>query len=278
MKIVFVVNVDWFFISHRLPLALHAIERGDEVFLLAADTGHKEELEGKGIHFIEIPFERSGSNPVHELGCVMALKKAYQKIRPDVIHHITLKASLLGCLAAKASGQKNVVNAISGFGYLFAGGREGLMQTVVKRLIHFAFKCKSFSFILQNPDDVAVVKAMKVVPESNVFLIKGSGVDLQEFAYIPPEDHDRVTCLFPARILKDKGAVEFIEAAGMLKNEYEGKARFILAGDCDEDNPAVLHETDLRAMLIPDYIEWVGFQKQMIPVYASSEKETLENS
>lgn len=271
MKIVFVVNVDWFFISHRLPLAMHAIERGDEVYLLAADTGRKAELEHFGIHFVEIPFERSGSNPFHEIKCINVLKRAYREIKPDVIHHITLKASLLGCFAAKKTKQRNVVNAISGFGYMFTEGRKGIIQTVVKQLIHFGFKSKTFSFILQNPDDVRAVKEMDLVPESNIYLIKGSGVDLNEYVYTAPQKHDKISCLFPARILRDKGVVEFIEAALQLKDEYEERVKFVLAGDCDEENPAVLHESELREMLIPGYIEWVGYQKKMIPVYTSSD-------
>lgn len=271
MKIVYVVNVDWFFISHRLPLALHAIEEGDEVYLLTFDTGRKEELQQKGIHFVDIPFERSGSNPLHEIKCIRKLKQAYIRINPDIIHHITLKASLLGCIAAKLAHNGNVVNAISGFGYMFTEDRKGLMQTVVKKLIHFAFKSKSFSFILQNPDDVKSVKEMDLVPDDNIYLIKGSGVDLRVYDYFVPQRHEKVSCLFPARILRDKGVVEFIEAAMQLKNEYEGKVKFVLAGDCDEENPAVLHESELNSMLIPGYIEWIGYQKMMIPVFTSSD-------
>lgn len=271
MKIAFVVNVDWFFISHRLPLALHAIERGDEVYLLSYDTGRKSELEQNGIHFIDIPFERSGSNPIHEFKCIRALSRAYKKIKPDIIHHITLKASLLGCFAAKLAKQKCVVNAISGFGYMFTEDRKGIKQTIVKKLIHLSFKSNYFSFILQNPDDVEAVNNMHLVPDDNIYLIKGSGVNLKEYCYSEPKDHSKVICLFPARILKDKGVLEFIQAAMLLKDEYEGKVKFVLAGDCDEENPAVLHETELKSKLIPDYIEWVGYQKQMIPVYADSD-------
>ena len=62
-KLFFVTNVDWFFKSHRLPLAIHAIEQGYDVFLLTLDTGYKKELQNLGIRFIDIPFKRSGSNP-----------------------------------------------------------------------------------------------------------------------------------------------------------------------------------------------------------------------
>ena len=72
-RLFFVTNVDWFFISHRLPLALNAIRQGYDVYLLSRDTGKKQFLQEKGIHFIDIPFDRSGSNPFHELKCILLL-------------------------------------------------------------------------------------------------------------------------------------------------------------------------------------------------------------
>ena len=78
-KLFFVTNVDWFFISHRLPLALNAIQQGYEVYLLSRDTGRKQFLQGKGIRFIDIPFYRPGSNPLHELKCIFQLYTNYKK-------------------------------------------------------------------------------------------------------------------------------------------------------------------------------------------------------
>jgi hypothetical protein len=75
-RIFFVVNVDWFFVSHRLPLFSHAISCGYDVFLLTRNTGHKDNLVKKGIKFIDIPFKRSGSNPIREIGCVFLLYKS----------------------------------------------------------------------------------------------------------------------------------------------------------------------------------------------------------
>ena len=177
-RLFFVTNVDWFFISHRLPLALNAIRQGYDVYLLSRDTGKKQFLQEKGIHFIDIPFDRSGSNPVHELKCILLLYRNYRKYRPNIIHHITLKAALLGAVAAKLSKQHNVVNAISGLGYNFINGRNGGLQKLIKVLIRITFKSKYFSFILQNPDDVNMIREFDLVPLSHIFLIKGSGVNL----------------------------------------------------------------------------------------------------
>ena len=123
-----IVNVDWFFLSHRLPIALAAKQYGYEVSIITKNTGYRDVIESNGLKFIEIPFERSGINPFFEFNCILQLARLYKKEKPDLIHHVTLKASLLGCIAAKLVKHKNVVNAISGFGYNFTDGRNGIKQ------------------------------------------------------------------------------------------------------------------------------------------------------
>lgn len=270
-RIVFVVNIDWFFLSHRLPLALEAIKRGHDVYLLTVNSGKRSEIEGYGINFIEVPFERSGKNVFHELKCIKILTGHYKRLKPDIIHHVTLKAALLGSIAAKISGNMNVVNAISGLGYNFTDGRNGPFQKLLRFMMRKSFKSDSFYFILQNPDDIEMMESQKLVPENHYRLIKGSGVDLKEFPYTQPVKKNKIHILFPARILYDKGVIELIEAAKCLEKEFKGKVVFILAGDCDENNKAVVHEEDLRKHLIPDYIVWIGYRKDMITQYQQSD-------
>lgn len=270
-RLLFVTNVDWFFISHRFPLAIHAIQQGYEVYLLSLNTGKKQYIQENGIHFIDIPFERSGSNPFHELKCIYLLYKNYRRYRPDIVHHVTLKAALLGSVAAKLSGQYNVVNAISGLGYNFTNGRNGVLQKLIKFLIRIAFKSECFSFILQNPDDVKMIGGLDLVSPSHIFLIKGSGVDLNKFIYSEVANRIPLKVLFPARILLDKGVMEFISAAKLLQHKFMGKVKFILAGDCDKENLAVLGEDKLRSLLVSDYIEWIGHQHNMLSIYVDSD-------
>jgi glycosyltransferase involved in cell wall biosynthesis len=270
-RLFFVVNVDWFFLSHRLPIAIEAINRGYEVFILTSNSGSRAEVEEHGIHFIEVPFERSGKNLFHELKCICLLTKHYIQLKPDLIHHVTLKAALLGSFAAKISRCTNVVNAISGLGYNFTDGRNGLLQKFIRFMMRRSFKSDHFYFILQNPDDIEMMKNQKFTNKNHYKLIKGSGVDLKEFEFTPPVTKDIIQILFPARILYDKGIMELIEAAKYLENDWKGKIIFILAGDCDENNKAVVREEDLKKHLIPGYIEWIGFRKDMITQYQQSD-------
>jgi glycosyltransferase involved in cell wall biosynthesis len=271
MRLFFVVNVDWFFLSHRLPLALEAIAKGYEIYLLTADTGRKKEIEEHGINFIDIPFERSGKNIFHEISCIHLLSNHYKQLKPDIIHHVTLKAALLGSIAAKLSSARSVVNAISGLGYNFTDGRNGPLQKMIRWMMKWSFKSDHFYFILQNPDDIAMMKNLKFVPDNHYKLIKGSGVDLQEFPFSGLKENEKLRLLFPARILYDKGVMELIGAANQLREKWGGRVMFILAGDCDESNKAVVHQQDLEKLLIPGYIEWIGFSNNMVDQYIQSD-------
>lgn len=269
-KIFFVTNADWTFVSHRLPIALEAMRQGYEVWLLSHDTGKRELIEEKGIRFVEIPFDRKGKNPLYELKCIYKIYRCYKKYKPDVVHHVALKASLYGSIAAKLTGLRNVVNAITGLGYAFTDDRGGLLQIIIKILIRLSFKSRHFAFILQNPDDLSVVKRLHLVSDDRLYLIKGSGVDLNEYSYAAEPNDDMLQILFPARILIDKGVQEFIDAADILKERVRGRAKFVLAGDCDMENPAVLPEEQLKARLVDGYIEWIGYRKNMLEVYCRS--------
>ena len=269
-KLFIVVNVDWFFLSHRLPIALAAKKQGYDVTIICANTGHKEEVESHGISFINVPFERSGTNPIHELKCIRLLYRLYRKHKPDIIHHVSLKACLLGSLAAKMAKQKNVINAISGLGYNFTGDRSGLIQRITRFMISVAFKSKTFCFVLQNQDDVDLIDRLKLVPSENIMLIKGSGVDLKEYLYTELPQIDKLQFLFPARMLYDKGLNEFIEAATILKPKIVNKTEFVLAGDCDLENLSAIKPDELQKKIDNTYIKWIGFQKNMVPIYQQS--------
>lgn len=261
-----VVNVDWFFLSHRLPIAVSAQNNGYDVTILAKDTGRRIDIEKHGLNFINIPFERSGSNPFQELNCINILRKIYVKEKPDVIHHVTLKAAIIGSIAAKLAKNKNVVNAISGFGYNFTRERDGLKQKIIKRMMLLAFKSDKFHYIFQNPDDIIQFRLFEYASEPQIHLIKGSGVDLQKFHYCKEILKERVHLLLPARMLYDKGVVEFVNAAKIIKERVEHQAVFLLAGDCDTINLAGISEDKLKTMIDGEYIQWIGFQSDIISV------------
>lgn len=268
-KIVYIVNVDWFFISHRMPLALHAIKEGWDVYVLTKDTGRKGELEGCGVHFIDVPFGRTSTNPLQELKCLIAIRRELKRIKPDVIHNVTWKGCLWGGMAAKMVGNKHVVNALSGLGSVFIN--KGLVNRVMGYLAKVSFKDDCSAFIFQNPDDVNWFKSQSYASDDRIYMIKGSGIDLKAFAFKEPEPKEKLKILFPARMLRDKGLLELIEAMKLLQPKHEGRIELVLAGSCGDANKTAITEEELKSMLVDGYITWIGNQNSMYPIYVDSD-------
>lgn len=271
-RLFMVVNVDWFFLSHRLPVALAAKKAGYDVTIVTCDTGKGEEIKNHGFNFIDLPFKRSGTNIMYEMKCIRLLNAIYKKHKPDLLHHVTIKVALYGSIAARLSNAGGVVNAISGLGYNFTADRKGFTQRVLLFMMKFGFKRKNMHFIFQNEDDINTFKSLNLVEDKQVSLIKGSGVNLQEFIATPlMPDNGKVKVVLPARMLYDKGVMEFIKAAKLLKNQLLDKAEFILAGDVDKENLAAIPGEEIRALMDGNYLRWIGFQKDMVGLLKASD-------
>jgi glycosyltransferase involved in cell wall biosynthesis len=272
-KILYVVNVDWFFISHRLPLALEAIKRGYEVCLITKNTGRFKELQNAGLTCFELEFERSGKNPFKEIGLIIKLRKFYKLIQPDIIHHITLKPSIYGTIAAKGSAIKaKIVNAVSGLGYTFTANRQSLSKLMLLALLRYAFHDRCSNFIFQNPDDLNYYRSLRFLDFNNYIIIKGAGVDEQEFtSNSNMVSSEKVKIILVARMLKDKGVFEFIMAANILKKKYFEFLEFILVGGIDLYNPAAIKEETLNCMCDGKYLKWIGQQSNVKDIYANAD-------
>jgi glycosyltransferase involved in cell wall biosynthesis len=269
-KLLFVVNVDWFFISHRLPLAEEAMRRGDEVYLITKDTGRMAELKYAGLQCFEIDFERSGKNPIKELKLISKLASLYKIIQPDLIHHITLKPSIYGTLAAKiCHSSARIINTVSGLGYTFTAGRRSVSKYILTFLLKLAFSDKKANFIFQNPDDLAVYKRFGFLNELNNIIIKGAGVDENIFYYREPhsKDTDKIRVVLLARMLKDKGVLEFIKAGNVLKEILQDRMEFVLVGGIDEFNPAAISADTLYKLCDNVFISWLGQRADVMEIY-----------
>ena len=266
-----VVNVDWFFLSHRLPLALKMKSLGYDVYIITKNTGKQEEIEKNGLRFLEMPFERSGKNPLHEIGTIRKLSRLFKKHQPAIIHNVTIKPALYGSIAAKLAKLKStqVVNAISGLGYNFTNGRDGIVQKIVKRLMSYAFS-GNVKFIFQNPDDKALYETMGLI-DNNYKIIKGAGVDADVFPFSPTLVKDKIHIVTTARMLADKGILELIEAAQLLKSKYQGKILFQLIGDLDPANPSAISKETLQNAEEHGYLEWKGHSVDVRPALVQSD-------
>lgn len=267
-----VANVDWFFISHRLCIAIEAKRQGWDVHVACEDTGRSDEIEREGIHFINFVFSRSGTNFLSETATIRNFYRLYKTVKPDVVHHITLKPVIYGSFVAKRLGIHGVLNAVSGLGYAFTESRKGPVQKVMVQFMKYGFNRDNLAFIFQNKDDLAELSALGVIASQNsINMIKGSGVDLGLFSYTEPVHRERVVILFPTRMLWDKGTNELREASRLLFGGYKNKITFILAGLADEENKAGVPASYLHDWEETGYVQWIGYQKDMVSVYREAD-------
>ena len=237
--------------------------------MVCKDTGRRHELEEMGLRVMELPINPTGENLIQELKTLWFLYTLYKKNRDAVVHHVGLKNILWGGLAAKLVRVHGVVNAISGLGAIFSKDKIGLMARCVMAFMRFSNRRKRVKVIFQNQEDTSLFLSHGVVDESQVEFIKGSGVDLNVFRYVPEPASETLKVVFSARMVRQKGVIEVIEAAERLRRDYEGKVEFWLCGRLAVNADAVSRE-ELQARCDGKYIRWLDFQKNMRSVLEQS--------
>jgi glycosyltransferase involved in cell wall biosynthesis len=269
-KLLFFVTEDWYFWSHRLPIALAARDAGYEVVLVTRVSKLRTRIENEGIRVIPIDIRRSSLNPLLDMSALFALVAIYRRERPDVAHHVAVKPVLYGSLASKLTGIRRVVNALAGLGFLFvsSGVKARLLRPAVRRALRWALRGDGHTVILQNPQDVAVLASDGLCRRNQVHLIRGSGVDLTRFCCVPEAFGPKVVIL-AARMLWDKGVGEFVEAAKHLQAQGV-EARFVLVGETDLANPAAVPDSQLRIWASEGVVECWGRREDMPEVLAAA--------
>ncbi len=269
-KLLYLVTEDWYFVSHRLALAEAARDAGYDVTVVTNVAKHGGIIRDAGLNLIPIDFDRAGLNPLRDSATIAKLAAIYRREKPDVVHHVAMKPVLYGSIAARAAKVPRVVNAIMGLGYVFTSGsaKAKILRPAVRLALRAALSAKSSRVIVQNRDDREQLIKSQLAKEETVRLIRGSGVDVSAYPTTPPPaGQPRV--VLPARLLRDKGVVEFIEAARLLKRDGVD-AEFILAGAPDPLNPASLSAPEIAAYVREGIVTDLGWRDDMASVFADA--------
>ena len=270
-KLLFIVNVDWFFISHRLPIALQARDAGYDVHLLCAVTYHADYLESLGLTVHPFHFSRSGKNIVQELSLCVSLYRQIKSIKPDLLHSVTVKPVLYGGIIARIARVPAVVSAISGLGFLFVerkGVKAKLLRDAALFLYRFAMSHPNQRVIFQNPTDMNVLVSTGCVQKNKTTMIRGSGVNLQDY-HMLAEPEVTLVIIMASRLLKDKGVQEFVAAARVIK-EKGINARFQLVGEPDPENPESVTDETLRTWQDEGFVECLGYRSDIAELFSQS--------
>jgi glycosyltransferase involved in cell wall biosynthesis len=272
-KLLYLVSEDWYFVSHRLPLAAAAREAGYDVVVATRTAAHAEQIRDAGLRLIPISFERSGLGPLGEARTLAGLLSLYRQEKPDLVHHVALKPVIYGAMAARAAGVRNVVSALMGLGYVFSSDdpKARVLRPFVRAALGAALKGKRSRVIVQNRDDFEGFIANGLAEATSVRLIRGSGVEPSRYALAQPGGGaSGPLVVLPARMLRDKGVFEFAEAARLLKARGVA-ARFALVGEPDPLNPASLTAAEIDAIVAQGAVEYWGWRKDMGAVFESAQ-------
>jgi glycosyltransferase involved in cell wall biosynthesis len=261
----FFVTEDWYFVSHRLPLAIAAQNAGYDVAVVTRVRSSGDIIRRSGLRLIPFENVRSGLNPFSEIRTLVRLVLLYRRERPDIVHHVAMKPVLYGSIAARVAATPTVINALAGMGWLFTSGHG--VATLLKPAVRatLARLLSRGTVIVQNQDDQRLLAQMGV-PVSHIRRIAGSGVDLQLFHPSDPPQGSPVVVL-PARLLWDKGVGEFVAAARLLRARGVS-ARFVLAGEPDPFNPASIPSSDVSRWVGEGVITHLGWVEDMPNVLA----------
>jgi len=266
----FVVNTDKFFMSHRLPIALAALQLNFEVHVATGMTSCMDKMQALGLVVHPLSLDRRSAGVLSNGRTFFQILRVFMRVKPDVVHLVTIKPVLLGGVAARLAGVRGVVAAISGLGFVFLshGITAGVRRWLVGWLYRLALGHNNLKVIFQNEDDRASLVRLSNLSREKTTLIRGSGVDLDEYPVSPLPEGPSVV-LLAARLLIDKGVREFVEAARLLR-ERGNNARFVLVGNPDPGNPATITNGELRQWLAKGVVEHWGHRDDMPCVLAQS--------
>jgi glycosyltransferase involved in cell wall biosynthesis len=242
--LVYLVTEDWYFVSHRLPMALAAQRAGYRVHVATRVKAHGAQIERYGFALHPLDWKRGSLNPQDIVSIVRQVRRLYRTIEPDIVHHVALQPAIIGSLAV--AGLPAVrLNALAGLGFVFTSKKASAlaMRPVFATLVRLLLNNRLAAVLVQNPDDRDAVQALGVATE-RVHLIPGSGVDTDALKPLP-EPSGEVTAAFVGRLLDDKGVRPLVEAHALML-EHGEKVRLLIAGDRDPANPASIPDAEIE--------------------------------
>ncbi|MCJ8278145.1 MAG: glycosyltransferase family 4 protein, partial [Bdellovibrionales bacterium] len=271
-KILYVANDYDFFIAHRMPFALEAQKKGYDVCFSTPPpaNGHHDETRFPDIEFYPLKLKRKGRMIFTELKSISHLMLLYKQVKPDIVHHFTIKPVVYGSFVAKLTDVPVIINTITGLGsiYIQPNFVNWITQFFIGLTYKFSFRNERVKLIFQNPDDQKLFLERNYIKENQSCVVLGSGVDTQKFT--PTDEPSSLpTILYPGRMLWDKGVGDLIEAGKSLREKgYRFVIRF--CGPLDMLNPTGIKKKDILKWQEYDWFAWDGPQSDMPTVFSES--------
>lgn len=260
--------------NFRGPLIVALVERGITVYALAPDhdTETRAAMNTLGAIPVDVFLDRTGMRPLRDLVDTVRLARTLRRLRPDAAFGYFIKPVTYGTIAARLAGVRHRFAMVAGLGYVYTPGsgpdttKRRILRGIASALYWMAFRLCRVVFV-QNEDDLAFFRDHGIAPAGRIELLAGSGVDFDRLSPAPPVTTP-VTFLLMARLLREKGIAEFVEAARLLRRDHP-ETRFVLLGGWDP-NPGGFALEEVRAWVAEGLIEWPGHQSDVRPIIAAS--------
>ncbi len=272
-RILYVVTEDWYFLSHRLPMARAARAAGYEVHVATHVDAGGEAIAREGFVLHPVPFTRGRLAPAANLATIRALRRVERAVRPDVVHRVALQPVVLGALAGIGLGAASV-NAVTGLGHSFIAdsAKARAARTVIALILRLLINRPRSLALVQNPDDRALLAGMGFATE-RIALIPGSGVDAERLRPTP-EAPGPVTLAFVGRLLDDKGIRPLVTAFRQLRGRGLDVA-LLIAGTPDPANPASISQDEIDSWSREPGIAYLGHVRDIAAVWARAHVAVL---
>jgi glycosyltransferase involved in cell wall biosynthesis len=267
-RILYLVSEDWYFLSHRLPMARAARAAGFEVHVACNVVDGSAAIAREGFILHPIPFARGKLSPLSALRTVLAVRGLHARLRPSICHHVSLQPSVLGSLGAIGS-RAGRVNALTGLGFIFSSDKPvaRLARPLIQLLLRWLLGHPRAVALVQNPDDRALLKRLGL-SDDKITMIQGSGVDT-DVLRPTPEPAPPVTVTFVGRLLIDKGVRTLVEAFRLVTARIPD-ARLLIAGSPDTANPASISQSEAESWNNERGVTWLGHTSDIAGLWQRS--------
>lgn len=264
----YVVTEDWYFLSHRLPMARAARAAGYDVHVITHVNKGGAAIEAEGFRLHPVVWRRGSVHPLGFLSNIRAVRAVYRGIKPALVHNVALQPTIVGSLAAEGLPCVRL-NALAGLGFSFTSAtlKARLLRPVLRVLLKRVLGHGQAAVLVQNPDDRAAVRGLGVAPDK-IFVIPGSGVETNRLVPLP-EPEGPITAAFVGRLLDDKGIRSLVEAQALLARRGQ-PVRLLIAGDPDPANPVSIPPQEIASWARQPGVEVLGHVPDIRTVWAQA--------
>jgi glycosyltransferase involved in cell wall biosynthesis len=272
-RLLYLVSEDWYFVSHRLPMARAARDAGYDVHVATRVVNHGAAIISEGFTLHSLTWRRGSTNPLDFVHAVRAVRAVYRALKPDLVHQVAFWPAIVGSFAA-AGLSVTRVSALAGLGFAYTSNtaKARLVRALLSPLLRHLLSGPRAAVLVQNPDDRAAMQALGIASEQ-IFLIPGSGVDTDRLHSLP-EPAGPMTMGYVGRLLDDKGLRTLVAAQALLATRGES-IRLLIAGEADPANPASIPQAEIAQWRQQPAVELLGNVTDIASVWTRAQIAVL---